>query len=87
MSSISPRIRRACSRYSSPSGVRLIRRVVRLTSDTPSRDSICARCLLTAGVVMPSSRAARAEAARAGERREETQVCGLDAGRHGLLDC
>jgi len=56
--SISPRMRRALSRYSSPSGVRLIRRVVRTTSDTPRRDSIKARCLLTAGVVMPSSRAA-----------------------------
>ena len=58
MSSISPRMRRACSRYSSPSGVRLMRRVVRFTSDTPTRDSISARCLLTAGVVTPSSRAA-----------------------------
>ena len=35
-----------------------MRRVVRLTSDTPTRDSISARCLLTAGVVTPSSRAA-----------------------------
>ena len=35
-----------------------MRRVVRLTSTTPSLASICARCLLTAGVVMPSSRAA-----------------------------
>jgi hypothetical protein len=30
--SISPRMRRACSRYNSPSGVRLMRRVVRFTS-------------------------------------------------------
>ncbi len=58
MSLISPRMRLACSRYSSPSGVRLMRRVVLLTSETPTRDSINARCLLTAGVVMPSSRAA-----------------------------
>jgi hypothetical protein len=35
-----------------------MRRVVRFTSDRPTRDSISARCLLTAGVVMPSSRAA-----------------------------
>ncbi len=35
-----------------------MRRVVRLTSETPRRDSIKARCLLTAGVVMPISRAA-----------------------------
>ncbi|MNY76333.1 hypothetical protein D3C86_2158890 [compost metagenome] len=35
-----------------------MRRVERLTSSTPARDSISARCLLTAGVVMPSSRAA-----------------------------
>lgn len=56
--SISLRMRRARSRHSSPSGVRLIRRVVRTTRATPRRDSIRARCLLTAGVVMPSSRAA-----------------------------
>ena len=35
-----------------------MRRVLRLTSDKPTRASISARCLLTAGVVMPSSRAA-----------------------------
>jgi len=35
-----------------------MRRVVRVTSAMPSRDSISARRLLTAGVVMPSSRAA-----------------------------
>ena len=35
-----------------------MRRVVRFTSGTPTRASICARCLLTAGVVTPSSRAA-----------------------------
>jgi hypothetical protein len=52
------RMRRACSRYSSPSGVRLMRRVVRLTSATPRRTSICARCLLTAAVLTPSSRPA-----------------------------
>ena len=68
-SSISPRMRRACSRYSSPSGVRLMRRVVRLTSGTPRRASICARRLLTAGVVMPSSRAAALRLPRRPARR------------------
>ncbi len=53
--SISPRMRLALSRYSSPSGVRLMRRVVRTTRDTPRRNSgvrtecqqsdvFCARC-------------------------------------------
>jgi hypothetical protein len=41
-----------------PSGVRLMRRVVRFTRGTPSRASIYERRLLTAAVLMPSSRAA-----------------------------
>ena len=36
----------------------VMRRVVRLTRGPPMRVSICAKCLLTAGVVIPSSRAA-----------------------------
>ena len=58
MSSISARMRRACARYSSPSGVRLTRRVVRANRRTPSRASICASRLLTAAVDSSSSRAA-----------------------------
>ena len=57
-SSISPRMRRAHSATISPSGVRLMRRVVRLTSATPERCSISARRLLTAALDRPSSRAA-----------------------------
>ncbi|RYP43648.1 hypothetical protein DL770_011548 [Monosporascus sp. CRB-9-2] len=51
-------MRRARSRKTSPSGVRLMRRVVRVTRGMPMRASICARRLLTAGVVMPRLRAA-----------------------------
>ena len=42
----------------SPSGVRPMRRVVRCSSGTPRRASIWVRRLLTAGVLMSSSRAA-----------------------------
>jgi hypothetical protein len=65
----------------SPSGVRLMRRVVRLTSDTPTRDSISARCLLTAGVVMPSSRAA-ALRLPAWPGRKEAEIDRVDAAAH-----
>ena len=55
---MSARMRLASVRYSSPSGVRLMRRVVRLSNCTPSRASSSARRRLTAGGVNPSSRAA-----------------------------
>ncbi|MNT25653.1 hypothetical protein D3C72_1611820 [compost metagenome] len=57
-SSISPRMRRACSRNTSPSGVSPIRRVVRVSSGMPMRASIWASRLLTAAVEIPRSRAA-----------------------------
>ena len=55
--SMSSTMRRACSSSVAPSGVRLMRRVLRLTSETPSCASRCVRRRLTAAVVMPSSRA------------------------------
>ncbi len=64
-----------------------MRRVVRLTSDTPTRDSISARCLLTAGVVMPSSRAAALRLPALASDGEEAEVGGLDAAVHALVHC
>ena len=46
------------------------------------RASISARCLLTAGVVIPSSRAAALRLPARGQRREEAEVGGLDGARH-----
>ncbi|MNR36118.1 hypothetical protein D3C85_1540100 [compost metagenome] len=54
------RMRAAWEKYSSPSEVRLIERVVRLTKRIPKRASSAVRRLLTAGGVMPSSRAVAA---------------------------
>ena len=51
-------MRRALVRYTSPSAVRLTRRVVRCSSGTPRRASSWASRLLTAGVLTASSRAA-----------------------------
>ena len=56
-----------------------MRRVVRLTSARPMRDSIEASRLLTAGVVMPSSRAAplRLPAPASTEKKPRSAGCTL----------
>src|SRR5471032_2062156 len=59
-SSISARMREPCAKYSSPSCVTLMRRVLRFSRRTPSRASRLARVLLITGGVTPISRATAA---------------------------
>jgi hypothetical protein len=69
-----------------------MRRVVRTTRGTFKRDSICARCLLTAGVEMPSSRAAALKLPVLASVEKNAKSAGCTAargvtivGRHFLL--